>query len=37
MGPSVILDKSALEALSVDESVWLEASMSDRPLLAARG
>ena len=25
MGPSVILDKSALEALSVDESVWLEA------------
>jgi hypothetical protein len=25
MGPSVILDKSALEALSVDEAVWLEA------------
>jgi hypothetical protein len=25
MGPCVILDKSALEALSVDESVWLEA------------
>jgi hypothetical protein len=25
MGPSVILDKSALEALNVDESVWLEA------------
>lgn len=25
MGPAVILDKSALEALSVDESVWLEA------------
>src|SRR4051812_40781788 len=25
MGPTVILDKSALEALSVDESVWLEA------------
>jgi len=25
MGPSVILDKSALEARSVDESVWLEA------------
>jgi hypothetical protein len=25
MGPSVILDKSALQALSVDEAVWLEA------------
>src|SRR3954452_18786523 len=25
MGPSVIFDKSALEALSLDESVWLEA------------
>lgn len=25
MGPCAILDKSALEALSVDESVWLEA------------
>jgi hypothetical protein len=25
MGPSAVLDKSALEALNVDESVWLEA------------
>jgi hypothetical protein len=28
VGPSVILDKSALEALSLDEAVWLDALLS---------
>lgn len=37
MGPSVILDKSALEALSLAESVWLEAHLDANVVPVCQG